>query len=431
MTQAASGGVAASEMDATCPFCGLLCDDLRVARTGSAIHVLAAGCELARRSFPSGPPPAGARIGGREATVDEAVRAAADILDTARAPLFGGLATDAAGMRAVMGLAERCGAVLDHMNAQAKFRNLLVLQEGGWITTTLAEVRNRADLLVLAGTDVVSRFPRFFERFVWVGETLFGLAPSERQVVYLGEGLDIRAGIAPDGRPPLHLACEPARLGEGFGVVRALLAGRRLDAQRAAGLPLGAWRELAELLAAARYAVIVWSAADLDFPHADLTVRQIAETIKDLNRKGRAAGLPLGGSDGDFTADGVQLWQTGYPFRSRLGPDGPDYDPRRYATAELLARGEADALLWIASFDPRRGPPAAEVPTIVLGHPEMRFEREPQVFLPVGTPGVDHRAHLFRTDKVVMLPLPRLREAGLASVADVVAAIENGMAKPC
>jgi formylmethanofuran dehydrogenase subunit B len=67
----------------------------------------------------------------------------------------------------------------------------------------------------------------------------------------------------------------------------------------------------------------------------------------------------------------------------------------------------------------------------VLGHPEMRFEREPQVFLPVGTPGVDHRAHLFRTDKVVMLPLPRLREAGLASVADVVAAIENGMAKRC
>jgi hypothetical protein len=30
-----------------------------------------------------------------------------------------------------------------------------------------------------------------------------------------------------------------------------------------------------------------------------------------------------------------------------------------------------------------------------------------------------------------MLPLPRLREAGLASVAEIVAAMENGMTKPC
>ncbi len=61
----------------------------------------------------------------------------------------------------------------------------------------------------------------------------------------------------------------------------------------------------------------------------------------------------------------------------------------------------------------------------------MRAEREPEVFLPAGTPGVDHRAHLFRTDKVVMLPLPGLRESGLASVADTAAAIEREMTKPC
>ncbi len=214
-----------------------------------------------------------------------------------------------------------------------------------------------------------------------------------------------------------------ARLGAAFGALRALVAGRELQAETAAGVPMAQWRTLADKLKSARYAVVVWAAADFDFPHAELTVRALCELIKDLNRSSRAAGLPLGGSDGDFTADGVELWQTGFPFRTGFGSGVPEYDPQRFATARLLAQGEADALLWIASFDERRGPPGSAVPTVVLGRPGMVCEREPEVFIPVGTPGVDHAGHLFRTDKVVMLPLRQLRESGLPSVARVVAAI--------
>jgi formylmethanofuran dehydrogenase subunit B len=54
----------------------------------------------------------------------------------------------------------------------------------------------------------------------------------------------------------------------------------------------------------------------------------------------------------------------------------------------------------------------------------MTFEREPAVFIPVGTPGLDHAGHLFRTDRVVALPLRQLRESSLPSVAEAIAAIE-------
>ncbi|HEX6827498.1 MAG TPA: formylmethanofuran dehydrogenase, partial [Burkholderiales bacterium] len=360
--------------------------------------------------------------------LDDAVAEAAALLGRARGPLFAGMATDMAGARALLSLADRCGAVVEHMNAAAKLRNLLAVQDGGWITTTLSEVRNRADLVVLAGTSVVSRFPRFFERCVWNAETLFGLDPGKREIVYLGRGLDTRAGTAPDGRAPQILECDQARLGEAFAAMRALLAGQRLQREEAAGLPMEQWRVLVERMKAARYGVVVWAAPDLDFPHAELTVQMLAELIKDLNHVTRCAGLPLGGNDGDFTANGVEMWQTGFPFRTRFGASGPDYDPYHFSSARLLASGEADALLWVSSFDERRGPPGTAVPTVVLGRPGMRFEREPEVFIPVGVPGLDHAGHFFRTDKVVALPLRKLRESALPSVAEAAAAMEAALA---
>ena len=42
--------------------------------------------------------------------------------------------------------------------------NLRAMQDGGWVTATLAEVRNRADLVLLVGTDTRALAPRLVER---------------------------------------------------------------------------------------------------------------------------------------------------------------------------------------------------------------------------------------------------------------------------
>ena len=88
---------------------------------------------------------------------------------------------------------------------------------------------------------------------------------------------------------------------------------------------------------AASYGVIAWAAADFDFPHAELTVQALCELVKDLNRETRFSGLPLGGSDGDITADSVLLWQTGFGGRTSFGQGIPDHDAYHYSTARLLA----------------------------------------------------------------------------------------------
>lgn len=414
----------------TCPFCGLACDDLRVdVAEGTPIprtNACSASRDAYRRLVPC--PDASSRVDGGTVSLDVAAARAARILAEAKNPLFGGFATDLSGARRVVQLADRCGAVIDHMNSTAKLRNLLAVQDAGSISATLAEVKNRADVLVLLGTDVVSRFPRFFERVVWNAESMFDLDPRSRDIVYVGQGLDMRSGYAPDGRAPTSIACRIEEIGEGLGAMRSLLAGLAPQAQTIAGAPRTQWAVLLEKLRRSRYGVIVWVASDFDFPHAELAVQTLSALIRDLNRTTRVCGVPLGGSDGDFTANGVLMWQTGLPLRCSFATGIPVYEPHLYSTQRLLDSGEADALLWVTSFDPRRLPPPTRVPTIVLAPPGAQFEREPDVFIPVGTPGVDHAGHYTRTDKVVLLPLRKLRDIGLPSVEAVVADIEACLA---
>ena len=408
--------------DVSCPFCGLVCDDLVVDISGDMIKVRTNGCPLASVGFGAaavGEP----RITGRPATLAAATAEAARLLRTARQPLLGGLATDVDGARATARLADRCGAILDHMNSAAALRNVLTMQGSGWITTTLSEIRNRADLLIVAGGDIVSRFPRFFDRCILNQETLFG---EGRQCEVLFLGGQAPSGVTLPGRSST-VACDVTRLGEAFGVLRALIAGRSLMATEAAGAPMQVWQQLATRMQAAKYGVIAWAVTDFDFPHAELTVQALCEMVKDLNRTTRFAGLPLGGSDGDLTAESVFLWQTGFGNGTSFGQGQPDHDAHQYAPARLLARGETDLLFWISSFDAARTPPTTTVPTVVLGRPGMTFEHEPAVFIPVGTPGVDHAGHLFRTDRVVALPLGQLRPSSLPSVAAVLTAVEAAL----
>ncbi len=411
-----------AERDQTvvCPFCGLCCDDLSLAVTAAGLSIEAGGCARAGALFDV-PARGEAQVRGRPASLEEACRAAARLLLSARRPLIGGLACDVIGHRAAIALAERLGGVLEHMNGRAQFRNTLAFQDGGWMTTTLSEVRNRADLIVLAGTDAAD-FPRFFERCV-APESQFG-EPHPRVVSLAGP---VSSGSGQAGDADLALACPPERLAEVCAALRGRLAGHRLDAVEVAGIPMARLDELLASMRAARYGVLVWNAAELDFPQAELAVQAMVDLVKDLNRATRWAGLPLGGGDGGVSAAQVCTWQTGYPLRVAFAADGPHYEPIAHAEATLLADAAVDALVWISAFDPARVPPAAPCPTLVLGRADMVFAQPPEIFIPVAVPGVQQAGFLHRMDAVVALPLSAPAASGLPGVAQVLAAIQQEM----
>lgn len=401
-----------------CPFCGLLCDDLHVSRARDGVRLESPACPRASRLF-AVPDQGQALIAGLPISLDEACRSAAIILSGARRPLIGGLGCDVTGHRAALSLSEKLGGVVDHMHGRAQFRNWQVFQDGGWMTTTLSEVRNRADLIVLAGTDV-SSYPRFFERCL-APASQFG--ELTRKVVVLGD--PALSMPAMDGVSVSSISIETGHLGELFAVMRARLAGMPMRAADVAGVQIGQIEALLTDMRAARYGVLVWNAAELDFPHADLTIQSAVNLVKDLNQATRWSGLPLGGDDGGTSAAQTCTWQTGYPLRTAYEIAGPRYEPLLFDSDRLLKTGEVDALVWISAFDPERTPPAADCPTVVLGRADMRFSQAPDVFIPVAVPGVQHAGFLHRMDAVVALPLTAHAPSSLPSVAQVLAIIQR------
>jgi formylmethanofuran dehydrogenase subunit B len=103
--------------NATCTFCGCVCDDIELHATEERIVEAKRACVLgkawflnhtAERLYPA------ALIDGQEATVDDAIEAAAEFLDQAHLPLVYGMSNiTCEAQREAVALAERLGGVVD------------------------------------------------------------------------------------------------------------------------------------------------------------------------------------------------------------------------------------------------------------------------------------------------------------------------------
>jgi len=388
MTDSVSGS-AVGEAPWTCPFCPLLCDTFGVNATPGAPSLTPQGtdCHRARAGlaqFAPQPSTASPRRSGGDCTLDEAIDAAAAILSASRQPLFGGLATDVAGARALYTLACETGAICDSAQGEALMHGLRVLQDRGRFSTTLAEVKERADLVVCLGADPSERYPLFFERC--------GLSAADPRVTLL---------VPTDGQD----------LFDTVALLAAAVEGRKV----AGGLP-PALAGLSERLQAAHYAVIVYETGSLP-AHGALIIEAVNRVVATLNRRTRAAALALAGGEGASAVNEVFTWLSGLPLRSRAGPAGLEHEPVRFGAKRLLEGGAVDALLWVSSFVAQPLPETPGLPRIVLGHPAMAADDA--VFIPVSTPGIGSAGHLFRVDGMVVLPLRPAVPDQLPSVAEV------------
>src|SRR4051794_8761488 len=133
---------------ATCAGCGLVCDDISaVVGDDGALERLERTCPLGDAWFAErvrAAPPL-ARVGGREAGLEEALDEAAAILGQARAPLVYGLGgASCEAQRAAVGLAEAIGATIDPAGPALGGAPGRAFQAPGAGTPTLGGGRRRA-----------------------------------------------------------------------------------------------------------------------------------------------------------------------------------------------------------------------------------------------------------------------------------------------
>lgn len=370
--------------DLACPFCALACDDVSLPANR---HADTLACPKARDGFALALDHSSATptIGGVKADWQSALGEARRLLEGANLPVFHGLVGDLGDARAAWAMAARFGGVVDHRDGDTLARSLGVFQDSGWISTSLGELRNRADLVVWVGRPLYAAMPRLRERLLdW---------PDRLHVEGTPEVLEL-------GEQPLDTLDQ----------ARALLRGRPLAA------PLAAARALCERLRGARYAVLV--IGELDGDLAEPTLRSASGLVRDLNERQRAALLLLGKGPGDITAQLCGAWHNGFGIRTSMARGYPQQDLERFAADRLLAEGQADLLVWISSLAADPPAPSAQ-PQLVFGHPAMQFAKPPAVYLPVAVPGVQRAGFLHRGDGLRLVPLRSIIDSALPATADL------------
>lgn len=407
----------------TCPFCGLLCDGIAFPSQSTTAHadtLPILNCERLNRGWLLSQPNSAWQLKplrkGRISEPQAVVSEAAQLIAQSRRPLFCGLGTDVAGMRQIVDYARHVGAILDHQHSDALQLNLKLLQHGGWIATTLSEIRFRADVIVLVGDSVLERFPRLLSLLA------DGNKPTPK-VFWLGTD-DLRfrshALLVPE------VEAISLKTSDWLSALSELHARFSKRTGRDSGTPTedASKSYLASLetaLAGSKYAAWIWSAADFLADGDDLILDLLLRLVTRLNESTRAAVLPLAGSHGDVTAQQVCTWKTGFPLRQMLNKLEADYQPQRYRALDVLKKNDCDAAVYVSAFEPIEPPDEfwnVSGVKVIVGHPALKSALRADYFFPTAIPGIDHDSHLFRGDGVAVVSLNAKRSALAPSVAE-------------
>jgi len=410
--------------NAVCPFCSLLCDDLSVKSTISGPKLLRNTCPNALDGFQSvSLEPASPSIAGVESKLPAAIAESARIIANSVRPVFGGLGADVDALRSIYKLAGNCGAVIDHMHSQSALANISVMQTLGWYTTTLSEMKNRADVVLIVGVDCKKRYARFVEKILEPSSAISTAARRNRQIIYLGP-----RSLAPSSKklPIDIIPCEKTDIASLLSVLGANVHGKTLQSSQAQSKKIV---ELAAKLKSANYANIVWSASTLAESQARLCIETISRLVATLNESTRAAGLSLGGDEGGMSAQQVSSWLSGYPVRLSYATGVPVYNPQDNHPDSLIERGEIDCLVWIDAFGRSQLPSLpTDVPLIYIGQAKQAQRIKADVTIPVGTPGIHQKARLVRTDSVVTVPLDRIVPSKLPNLKTIADSLTRAVA---
>ncbi len=338
----------------TCAGCGCVCDDGRTCALGDAWLAL-------------GERPPLARVEGHEASLDEAVDAAAAILRQARAPLVCGLGrTSIEAQRRAVALAEQIGAVVDFGAEAAAFQAI------GSSTATFGEIRDRAELVVVWHADPVVTHPRLLERL------------RVRSLVVVDA---TRTATAEQAERFIEVKDDFEALWELRALVKDVpLSTSSLDA-------------LARRLLTARHVAVIYGALD------ELSALALFELVRDLGRDRHAVTLGLRADGNARGAEDVLAWQTGFPGPVSFARGHPLQAP---------GRRDVDAALVVTAE-----PPPLAVPTVLI---DPRATAAAQVVIAPAADGIEVPGTVHRMDGVP-LPLHAPRPAERPSVEDVLALI--------
>ncbi len=396
--------------DATCTFCGCVCDDIDLTVKQGQIVAAERACGLGQSWFFSHKPAQrpSCLIAGQPTSVAEGIERAARILTAARYPLIYGLRdTTCEAQRVAVGIADWIGGTVDTTTSLDHGPSGVSFQGVGEVTCSLGEIANRGDLIIFWGSNPADTHPRHFSKYSLLPTGMFVPGGRQDRTCVLVDVHQTKSAESAD----IFLRIKPGKDFEALWILRALAQGRPLDPQEVVeetGVRLTAWQDLIERMKQASFGVILYGMGLTMTDGKHLNSEAVLALVRDMNAYTRFVARAMRAGGNVTGADNVVAWQTGYPFGVNLSRGYPRFNPGEYTAADMLARGEADAAM-ILTGDPMSdfAPPAREqlavIPYISLDFRETATSRAATVAFTTATYGVNTAGTVYRMDDV---PIP-------------------------
>jgi formylmethanofuran dehydrogenase subunit B len=446
----------------SCPVCGCLCDDIKLVLDNNCIKEVRNACGMGESKFlgysnhrPLKPL---IRKNGElvEVSTDEAVKKSAEILADSRYPiLYGWSNTSCEANRIGVELAEEVEGVIDNTSTVCHGPAVLSMQDIGYPSCTLGQVRHRADLVIYWGCNPWSAHPRHIERYTNFAEGRFrssdwghylSVLNSSRtkkrteRTTFLDPGFETDECLIPktvsvdkmERLPPQLLQkkrkmividvrrtrtadiadcfvqTEPNKDYELMQTLRALIRNEDLNVDSVAGVPIEVLEELTNILISCEFGMLFFGVG-LTMSAGKLRNIDVALSLtRDLNKFTKFLIMPMRGHYNVSGANIVLTWQTGYPFAVDFSRGYPRYNPGETSVVDILSRGENDASLIVSSDPVAHFPKAAvenlvKTPLIVIDPETSATSLMADVVFPCAVAGIEVEGTAYRMDKV---PIP-------------------------
>ena len=396
--------------DATCTFCGCVCDDIDLTVKDNHIIEAKRACVLGKAWFlnhaiedrPS------CLIEGKPASLEEGYDRAARILTDGHYPIVYGLSdSPCEAQRVAVSIVDWINGTIDTTTSVCHGPSGMAFQTVGEVTATLGEVANRGDLIIFWGSNPAESHPRHFMKYSLMPKGIF--LPNGRKdrtcvIVDVRKTKSVKAA-------DIFIQIKPRKDFEALWALRALAKGVELDPAvvlEQTGVELAVLQDLMARMKAAKFGVIFFGMGLTMTRGKHCNSEALLALTRDMNAFTRFVAKPNRGHGNVTGADNVVSWRTGYPFGVNHSRGYPRFNPGEYTTSDTLARGEADAAMMIAcdpmaNFSQPAREHLASIPYIALDAKETPTTRAATVAFTVATYGINTGGTVYRMDDV---PIP-------------------------
>jgi formylmethanofuran dehydrogenase subunit B len=416
-----------------CPFCGCLCDDIEVEVENGKISSIKNGCAISKSKFlnheKNRAKPMVRKDGELvEVSLEEAVAQAAEILRGADFPLIYGLSsTECDAQRLAIELAELVGGTVDNTSSVCHGPTLMAVHAVGAVKCTLGEVKNRADLIIFWGCNPGEAHIRHFSRYSVLPRGMFTEKGRKGRTIVVVDVRETASARSAD----VFLKLKPNSDFELISALRSAIKGH--EVADVAGVSSRVIKELAGKMKKCKFGVMFFGLGLTMSRGKHMNVDAALSLVRDLNDYTKFTIIPMRGHHNVTGACATSLWQTGYPYAVNFSRGYPRYSPGEFSAVDILARGECDAALIIAS-DPLANFPLeasrhlARIPTIVMDPKINLTSMVADVVMPTALAGIECEGTAYRMD-TVPIRLRKVLPSKFSSDREVLRRIIDGVKK--